>query len=102
MLKISGKSISGMVTIGPLKIFRHQEFDIVQTTVDRPETEVARFDSARNTACAKMEQFYQEAVSHVGLDNSFIFKVYQHRLSRTLSRFTALARIPTCRLMFLT
>lgn len=37
MLKISGKSISGMVTIGPLKIFRHQEFDIVQTTVDRPE-----------------------------------------------------------------
>lgn len=64
MLKISGKSISGMVTIGPLKIFRHQEFDIVQTTVDRPETEVARFDSARNTACAKMEQFYQEAVSH--------------------------------------
>ena len=63
-----------MVTIGPLKIFRHQEFDIVQTTVDRPETEVARFDSARNTACAKMEQFYQEAVSHVGLDNAFIFK----------------------------
>lgn len=37
MLKISGKSISGMVTIGPLKIFRHQEFDIVQTTVDRPK-----------------------------------------------------------------
>lgn len=81
MLKISGKSISGMVTIGPLKIFRHQEFDIVQTTVDRPETEVARFDSARNTACAKMEQFYQEAVSHVGLDNAFIFKVYQHMLT---------------------
>lgn len=47
MLKISGKSISGMVTIGPLKIFRHQEFDIVQTTVDRPETEVARFDSCK-------------------------------------------------------
>lgn len=81
MLKINGKSISGMVTIGPLKIFRHQEFDIVQTTVDRPETEVARFDSARNTACAKMEQFYQEAVSHVGLDNAFIFKVYQHMLT---------------------
>ena len=73
-----------MVTIGPLKIFRHQEFDIVQTTVDRPETEVARFDSARNTACAKMEQFYQEAVSHVGLDNAFIFKVYQHMLTPLL------------------
>lgn len=80
MEKITGKSISGMVTIGPLRVFRHKKFSIEESKVDRPETEVARFDSARNTASAKMNQFYQEAVSHVGLDNASIFKVYQQML----------------------
>lgn len=81
MEKITGKSISGMVTIGPLRIFRHKEFTVEEIKVDRPETEVARFDSARNTASAKMNQFYQEAVSRVGLDNASIFKVYQQMLT---------------------
>ena len=81
MLQITGKSISGMVTIGPLRIFRHQSLQVDKVTVDLPETEVARFDSARNSACVKMKQFYQEAVSHVGLDNASIFKVYQQMLT---------------------
>ena len=83
MEKITGKSISGIVTIGPLRIFRHKEFSVEESKVDRPETEVARFDSARNTASAKMNQFYQEAVSHVGLDNASIFKVYQQMLTES-------------------
>lgn len=83
MEKITGKSISGMVTIGPLRVFRHKEFSVKESKVDRPETEVARFDSARNTASAKMNQFYQEAVSHVGLDNASIFKVYQQMLTES-------------------
>ena len=83
MEKITGKSISGMVTIGPLRVFRHKEFRVEESKVDRPETEVARFDSARNTASAKMNQFYQEAVSHVGLDNASIFKVYQQMLTES-------------------
>lgn len=83
MEKITGKSISGMVTIGPLRVFRHTEFSVEESKVDRPETEVARFDSARNTASAKMNQFYQEAVSHVGLDNASIFKVYQQMLTES-------------------
>ncbi|WP_273094459.1 phosphoenolpyruvate--protein phosphotransferase [Dialister succinatiphilus] len=83
MEKITGKSISGMVTIGPLRVFRHKKFSIEESKVDRPETEVARFDSARNTASAKMNQFYQEAVSHVGLDNASIFKVYQQMLTES-------------------
>ena len=81
MEKITGKSISGMVTIGPLRVFRHKEFVVDTAKVERPETEVARFDSARNAAAAKMNQFYQEAVSHVGLDNASIFKVYQQMLT---------------------
>lgn len=72
-----------MVTIGPLRIFRHKEFTVEEIKVDRPETEVARFDSARNTASAKMNQFYQEAVSRVGLDNASIFKVYQQMLTES-------------------
>lgn len=83
MLQINGKSISGMVTIGPLRIFRHQNVAVKKISVELPETEVARFDSARNTACAKMKQFYQEAVSHVGLDNASIFKVYQQMLTES-------------------
>lgn len=83
MEKITGKSITGMVTIGPLRVFRHKEFSVEESKVDRPETEVARFDSARNTASAKMNQFYQEAVSHVGLDNASIFKVYQQMLTES-------------------
>ena len=64
MLTIHGKSISGMVTIGPLRIFRHQPMDFALTEIEKPETEVARFDSARNAAAVKMKEFYQEAISH--------------------------------------
>ena len=81
MLTIHGKSISGMVTIGPLRIFRHQPMDFARTEIEKPETEVARFDSARNTAAVKMKEFYQEAISHVGLDNASIFKVYQQMMT---------------------
>lgn len=81
MKKITGESISGMVTIGPLRVFRHKEMRVSETKIENPESEVAVFDSARNSACAKMKQFYQEAVSHVGLDNASIFKVYQQLLT---------------------
>lgn len=83
MIKINGKSISGLVTIGPIRIFRHEEPSISPETVERPETEIARFDSARNTAAAKMEQFYHEAISRVGLDNAAIFKVYRQILENS-------------------
>ena len=83
MLTIHGKSISGMVTIGPLRIFRHQPMDFVRTEIEKPETEVARFDSARNAAAVKMKEFYQEAISHVGLDNASIFKVYQQMMTNS-------------------
>ena len=81
MLTIHGKSISGMVTIGPLRIFRHQPMDFARTEIEKTETEVARFDSARNAAAVKMKEFYQEAISHVGLDNASIFKVYQQMMT---------------------
>ena len=81
MLTIHGKSISGMVTIGPLRVFRHQPMDFARTEIEKPETEVARFDSARNAAAVKMKEFYQEAISHVGLDNASIFKVYQQMMT---------------------
>lgn len=83
MIKINGKSISGLVTIGPIRIFRHEEPSISPETVERPETEIARFDSARNAAAAKMEQFYHEAISRVGLDNAAIFKVYRQILENS-------------------
>lgn len=83
MIKINGKSISGLVTIGPIRIFKHEEPSISPETVERPETEIARFDSARNTAAAKMEQFYHEAISRVGLDNAAIFKVYRQILENS-------------------
>lgn len=83
MLEIKGKSISGLVTIGPLRIFKHNAVDIDDHTVEKPETEVARFDSAKNMAVAKMKQFYNEAVSRVGLDNASIFKVYQQILENS-------------------
>lgn len=83
MIKINGKSISGLVTIGPIRIFKHEESSISPETVERPETEIARFDSARNTAAAKMEQFYHEAISRVGLDNAAIFKVYRQILENS-------------------
>lgn len=83
MIKVNGKSISGLVTIGPIRIFKHEEPSISPETVERPETEIARFDSARNTAAAKMEQFYHEAISRVGLDNAAIFKVYRQILENS-------------------
>ncbi len=81
MEEITGKSIAGLVTIGPLRIFRRKGFEVKEEKVERPETEVARLDSARNAAAARMKEFYQEAISRVGLDNAAIFKIYQQMLT---------------------
>ena len=81
MEEITGKRIAGLVTIGPLRIFRGKGFEVKEEKVERPETEVARLDSARNAAAARMKEFYQEAISRVGLDNAAIFKIYQQMLT---------------------
>lgn len=83
MIQISGKSIAGLVAIGPLKVLRTKEPVISKNTDIRPETEVARFDSARNRAALAMRSFYEKALSHVGPDSASIFKIYQHMLEQS-------------------
>lgn len=83
MITIKGKSISGLVSIGPLHILTREDPGISYGTVDDAEREVARFDSARNRAALKMKRLYQQAVSHVGLDNAAIFKIYGQMMEKS-------------------
>lgn len=83
MIQISGKSITGLVAIGPLKVLRTREPVIERHTAAQPETEVARFDSARNKAALSMRALYEKALSHVGPDSASIFKIYQRMLERS-------------------
>lgn len=83
MIQISGKSITGLVAIGPLKVLRAREPVIEKHSVSQAETEVARFDSARNKAARSMQALYERALSHVGPDSAWIFKMYQRMLEQS-------------------
>lgn len=83
MIQISGKSITGLVAIGPLKVLRAREPVIEKHSVPQVETEVARFDSARNKAARSMQALYERALSHVGPDSAWIFKMYQRMLEQS-------------------
>lgn len=77
MLKFSGSSVFGGVAIGKLWIFQKNENKIERRHVDDPEAEMKRFEKAKETAIAQLQDLYEKAVRDVGEANAMIFEVHQ-------------------------
>lgn len=77
MITLVGKSVFGGVQIGRLTFFRRGETQIIRKHVEDTETEILRFEKAREIAIGQLQELYQKAVRDVGEENAMIFEIHQ-------------------------
>ena len=80
MLSLKGKGVCGGVTLGTLAVLRRNAAAVKRRKVQNAETEVARFQAARQEAIAKLAELYEKTVVDVGKDNAAIFEIHQMML----------------------
>ena len=80
MLSLKGKGVCGGVTLGTLAVLHRNTAAVKRRKVQDAEAEVARFQTARQEAIAKLAELYEKAVADVGKDNAAIFEIHQMML----------------------
>lgn len=75
-----GKSVCGGVAIGKIAIYQKGEQKVKRIKVENPETEVIRYNDAKEVAMAQLIQLYDKALKEVGQANAAIFEVHQMML----------------------
>ena len=72
----TGKSILNGIAIGKIKFYNKNSVVITDVTVDDPEAEFARFESAVETAVEQLYGLKEKAEKEVGEENAQIFEVH--------------------------
>ena len=80
MVIIKGMPVSEGVAIGPLRFFDKEPPDIRREEVAAAEDEAERFESARRTACAQLDELYRSALDKVGEENAAILDIQKMML----------------------
>lgn len=80
MVKFDGKSVFGGIAIGRLSIYNKKDNQVKRQKITDAESEIARFEDARETAKEQLAGFYEKAVKEVGEVNAAIFEVHQMML----------------------
>ncbi|MBQ1492915.1 MAG: phosphoenolpyruvate--protein phosphotransferase [Blautia sp.] len=72
----TGKSILNGIAIGKIKFYNKNSVVITDVTVDDPEAEFSRFESAVETAVEQLYGLKEKAEKEVGEENAQIFEVH--------------------------
>lgn len=80
MERITGKRIFGGVAIGTLLLYSKEQNKVVRRKVEDEETEIARYEAAKQTAIVQLQGLYQKALREVGELNAQIFEVHSMML----------------------
>ncbi|MCR5655632.1 MAG: phosphoenolpyruvate--protein phosphotransferase [Lachnospiraceae bacterium] len=80
MITIKGKSSSKGIAIGRLVKYVKPEATVKREKVSDVEAEVARYETARDTAKEQLQKLYDKALKEVGESGAAIFEVHQMML----------------------
>lgn len=80
MIILTGKSVFGGVGIGKLAFYKRGTQQIKRWHVEDVESELARFEHAKESAVLQLQELYQKAVTDVGEENAMIFEIHQMML----------------------
>ena len=76
----TGKSIFNGIAIGRIWFYKKGEQAVTRVKVQDVETEVARYEHAKQCAMKQLGELYEKAVEEVGEVNAMIFEVHQMML----------------------
>ena len=80
MQVVTGKSILGGIAIGPMRICHHEAFRLSAYSGRTSGEELARLETARETAREQLRELYDKALSEVGEETAAIFDIHQMML----------------------
>lgn len=80
MEKYSGKKIYSGVAIGKILFYNKAENQVVRRKIEDPETEIIRYEAAKEKAIEELGELYKKAVIDVGEVNAQIFEIHSMML----------------------
>lgn len=80
MQEYKGKSIYKGIAIGRIKKYTRKEQTVRRLHITDCESEIARFDSAREEAAEQLQALYGKALTQVGQSGAMIFEIHQMML----------------------
>ena len=81
MITIKGQGVCGGVAFGKLYLFQKSSSIVKRTHIEDTESELKRFENARETAIKQLKELHDKAVLEVGEENAMIFEIHQMMLS---------------------
>lgn len=72
----AGKKIFNGIAIGRIKFYAKADSTITRTKVEDIEAEIARYETAKETAIEQLNNLYEKALAEVGEANAEIFNVH--------------------------
>lgn len=80
MRTYDGKSVFSGIAIGKIRVYKKDVQQVKRTKAGDPESELARFASAKEEAARQLKSLYDKALKEVGEANAAIFEVHQMML----------------------
>ncbi len=76
MLEFNGKSVYNALAMGRLHFYSQKGRTVKRIRVTNPKEEILRFEEARVTAKAELQEIYQKALRQVGEANAQVFQIH--------------------------
>ena len=76
MTKFIGKGVCGAVAIGKISLYKRKNIKIEPIKVEDTQSELDRFEKAKQSALAQLEEIYNKALTEAGEDNAQIFEIH--------------------------
>ena len=80
MIELKGKSVFGGIAIGPISVYHKTDSVVKREKIEDPESELGRFEKAREEAKSQLQDLYEKALAEVGEANAMVFDVHQMML----------------------
>lgn len=76
MDQFTGKSIFGSIAVGKIWYYSKNQQQVKRCKVDDAESEIARYEQAKERAICELQELHQKALEEVGEANAMIFEIH--------------------------